>query len=80
MTHLSFVSDPVEFSTLLDGLKLTKGNLSTHIKKLEDQSLVRTEKKFISRKSRTTYLCTIKGKKEIRHYLTTIESVLKNLS
>lgn len=77
MAHLSFASVPIEFNTLVEDLKLTKGNLSTHMKKLEDQGLVRTEKKFISRKSRTTYRCTSKGKKEMRHYLSTIESVLK---
>ncbi len=77
MAHLSFASGPVEFTVLVDDLKLTKGNLSTHMKKLEAQGFVRTEKKFISRKPRTTYRCTAKGKKEMRHYLSTIESVLK---
>ena len=77
MAHLSFASTPVEFKVLVDDLKLTKGNLSTHMKKLEDQGFVRIEKRFISRKPRTTYRCTAKGKKEIRHYLSTIEAVLK---
>ena len=80
MAHLSFASAPVDFSALLDDLALTKGNLSTHMKKLEDQGLVKVEKKFVGRKPRTTYRCTAKGKKEVRNYLSTIETVLKTSS
>ena len=58
MAHLSFASRPVDFNALLDDLALTKGNLSTHMKKLEDQGLVKVEKKFVGRKPRTTYRCT----------------------
>ncbi len=61
----------------LNDLKLSKGNLSTHIRKLEEKSFVQIEKRFIGRKLRTTYRCTAIGKKEIRHYLLTIELVLK---
>ena len=77
MAHLSFASDPIEFNILLNDLKLSKGNLSTHIRKLEEKGFVKIEKRFIGRKPRTTYRCTAKGKKEIRHYLLTIELVLK---
>jgi DNA-binding MarR family transcriptional regulator len=80
MAHLSFASRPVDFNALLDDLALTKGNLSTHMKKLEDQGLVKIEKKFVGRKPRTTYRCTTKGKKEVRNYLSTIETVLKTSS
>ena len=77
MAHLSFASGPVDFNMLLNDLSLTKGNLSTHMKKLEDQGLVKNEKKFVKRKPRTTYRCTSKGKKEIQRYLSAIENVLK---
>ena len=80
MAHLSFASAPVDFSALLDDLALTKGNLSTHMKKLEDQGLVKVNKKFVGRKPRTTYRCTAKGKKEVQNYLLTIETVLKTSS
>ena len=77
MAHLSFASGPIEFNVLLNDLKLSKGNLSTHIKKLEEKGFVKIEKKFVGRKARTRYRCTAKGRKEIRHYLLTIELVLK---
>ena len=41
MAHLSFASEPVDFNALLDELALTNGKLSTHMKKLEDQVLVK---------------------------------------
>ena len=77
MAHLSFASGPIEFNVLLNDLKLSKGNLSTHIKQLEEKGFVKIEKKFIGRKPRTSYRCTAKGRKEIRHYLLTIELILK---
>ena len=77
MAHLSFASDPIEFNVLLNDLNLSKGNLSTHIRKLEEKGFVQIEKRFVGRKPRTTYRCTAKVKKEIRHYLLTIELVLK---
>ena len=77
MAHLSFVEAAVDFNSLRQSLELTKGNLSTHMKKLEDEGLVKIDKKFIGRKPRTSYRCTKKGKKEVQNYLTTIESVLK---
>ena len=77
MAHLSFAEAAVDFNTLLQSLELTKGNLSTHMKKLEDGGLVKIDKRFIGRKPSTSYRCTKKGKKEVQNYLTTIESVLK---
>tara|TARA_B100000029_G_C17601694_1_gene965961 strand:+ start:3125 stop:3367 length:243 start_codon:yes stop_codon:yes gene_type:complete len=58
MAHLSFASDPIEFNVLLNDLKLSKGNLSTHIRKLEEKGFVQIEKRFVGRKPRTTYRCT----------------------
>ena len=80
MAHLSFAEAAVDFNSLLQSLELTKGNLSTHMKKLEDGGLVKIDKKFIGRKPRTSYRCTKKGKKEVQNYLTTIESVLNRAS
>ena len=77
MAHLSFAEAAVDFNSLLQSLELTKGNLSTHIKKLEDEGLGKIDKRFIGRKPRTSYRCTKKGKKEVQIYLTTIESGLK---
>lgn len=78
MANLSLVGGPVDFNTLLEELQLTKGNLSSHIRKLEEAELITVHKEFVDRKPRTTYVCTNKGKAEMRHYLSTIEALLKN--
>ena len=78
MAHLSLARSAVDFNTLLTELQLTRGNLSTHMKKLEEDGLVRIDKNFVDRKPRTTYACTAKGKKEIGLYLSAVETVLRS--
>jgi DNA-binding MarR family transcriptional regulator len=78
MAHLSLAKKAVDFNTLLIDLELTRGNLSTHMKKLEDDGLVRIDKRFVDRKTRTTYLCTGKGRKEVQVYLAAVEAVLRS--
>jgi len=77
MAHLALAGGPVEFNTLLEELELTKGNLATHLRKLEEAELITVHKEFVGRKPRTTYVCTARGKKEMRSYLSTIEALLK---
>ena len=78
MANLSLAGGPVDFNTLLEELQLTKGNLSSHIRKLEEAGLVAVHKTFVDRKPRTTYVCTKEGKTEMRHYLSTVEALLKH--
>lgn len=77
MANLSLAGGPVDFNTLLEELQLTKGNLSSHIRKLEEAELITVHKEFVDRKPRTSYVCTKKGKTEMRYYLSTIEALLK---
>jgi DNA-binding transcriptional ArsR family regulator len=77
MAHLALAGGPVDFTTLQEELDITKGNLSTHIRKLEEAQLITVHKEFVGRKPRTTYTCTITGKKEMLTYLAAIESLLK---
>jgi len=78
MANLSMAGGAVDFNTLLEELGLTKGNLSTHLRKLEDAELISVKKGFIDRKPRTTYACTARGKREMHNYLATIEAFLKS--
>ena len=70
-------ADELDFNTLLERLELTKGNLSSHLRKLEEGKLLKVTKSFVERKPRTTYACTAKGLKELKAYLAAIEKVLK---
>jgi DNA-binding HxlR family transcriptional regulator len=79
MANLALAGGPVDFNTLLNELVLTKGNLSTHLRKLEDAELIAVNKEFVGRKPRSTYCCTAKGKREMHHYLSAVESLLRKV-
>ncbi len=78
IAHHTIEKKAVDFTSLLTELQLTRGNLSTHMKKLEEDGLVRIDKNFVGRNPRTTYLCTNKGRKAVQAYLTAVEAVLKS--
>ena len=77
ITYLTIEKGAVDFNTLLNELKLTKGNLSTHMKKLEEAKLIKVKKEFVGRKPRTSYVCTNSGKAELKRYLSKLEALLK---
>lgn len=79
MAHLALATEPVDFNTLLLELGLTRGNLSTHLKKLEDAGLTEARKDFVDRKPRSTYTCTTEGQAAIRDYLRAVEGVLRQV-
>lgn len=78
MATLAGTKEEVDFKTLLDRLELTKGNLSSHIRKLEEAGLVEVHKSFVDRKPLTTYSVSAKGRDEIRGYLAKVEAILQN--
>ena len=79
MALLAASKDPLGFTQLEEALEVTRGNLSSHLKKLEDGKLVKVQKQFVDRKPLSTYECTLSGRKEIDRYLETMERTLKKL-
>ena len=77
VVELTTSEEPLDFNTLLETLELTKGNLSSHMRKLELAGLVEVHKQFVGRKPRTTYEATDKARKELTSYLQTLETVLR---
>ena len=77
MAALAATNEPVEFIKLEQTLEVTKGNLSSHLRKLEEGKLIKMHKNFIGRKPQTTYECTAQGRKELDRYLVTVENTLK---
>jgi DNA-binding MarR family transcriptional regulator len=68
MTVLSYVAE-AEFVFLQRATGLTKGNLSSHLAKLEGAGLVRIEKRFVRKKPSTNVTLTADGKERIaRHW------------
>lgn len=62
MAYLSSVS-PAVFGELRDKVGATDGNLSTHLKKLEEAGYVRQEKRFVGKKPQTRVFLTETGRK-----------------
>jgi DNA-binding transcriptional ArsR family regulator len=78
LTVLSSVTD-ADFVFLQRTTGLTKGNLSSHLTKLEDAGLVAIEKRFIRKKPNTNIALTALGRKRIAKHREQLEH-LKQLS
>ncbi len=65
--------DEIDFSTLCKEVNTTRGNLSVHLKKLEDGKYIRIDKKFVNKKPLTTCKVTKKGMKAFQEYLDMVE-------
>jgi DNA-binding transcriptional ArsR family regulator len=69
MTALSACSS-ADFTFLLQLTGLTKGNLSSHLSKLEEAGLVQIEKRFVGKTPNTLVRLTQLGQEAItRHWL-----------
>ncbi len=80
MAVLSASREPLDFNHLMTNLDLTKGNLSSHLRKLEEAGFISVTKEFVDRKPRTSYQCTKEGRKELSDYLKKMEGLLHSLS
>jgi DNA-binding transcriptional ArsR family regulator len=69
--------DEAEFTALRDAVNATDGNLSIHLKKLEDASYITVTKEFIKRKPVTRYRLSAKGKKALELYVERLDKLLK---
>jgi DNA-binding MarR family transcriptional regulator len=78
LTVLSSVKD-ADFVFLQRTTGLTKGNLSSHLTKLEEAGLVEITKRFVRKKPNTNVALTMVGKQRIAHHWEQLER-LKNLS
>lgn len=74
LTLLSGV-DAVDFNFLLSTLGLTKGNLSSHMDKLEKAGYVQVEKSFNGRIPHTEFRITGAGRSALREYWQGIDAI-----
>ena len=65
-----------EFVFLKKQVDTTDGNLSIHLKKLEDAGYVSVEKKFENRKPVSIYQITEKGKRAFEEYIKKLEKFI----
>jgi len=76
MAALIAEGEAVDFNSLSEHLSLTRGNLSSHMSKLEEAELVEIKKEIINKKMNTSYTCTEKGKKALAAYIENIQKAL----
>jgi DNA-binding MarR family transcriptional regulator len=66
-----------DFNTLKARLQATDGNLSAHLRKLEDAGYVGVEKTFVDRKPLTTLSLTDSGRTAFTAYLDAIGKLVE---
>jgi len=67
----------ITFNDLIEKTQLTKGNLSSHLKKLEDEKIIKIDKFFKDKKPVTTVQLTTIGRKQFVEYLSQMENLIK---
>lgn len=78
LSALCAARDGLSFTELRDACRLTDGNLSRHLKALEEDGVVKIRKAFIDDKPRTTVALTRDGLTRFSLYLDTLSSVLQD--
>ena len=72
------VNEEADFNFLKEQLSLTDGNLASHISALEKNKYIKIRKKFVGKKTNTTYTATDTGKKAFKYHLNTLEKLINN--
>ncbi|MBK8552978.1 MAG: transcriptional regulator [Ignavibacteria bacterium] len=70
--------DDAEFNFLKDKVNATDGNLSVHLKKLEQAGYISVKKLFVDRKPLSKYKITVKGYKAFENYISNLENIIKS--
>ena len=78
MAHL-FVVDSADFLFLQRQTGLTWGNISSHLRKLENAGYVAVQKEFIDKKPHTTLKLTEEGRKAFQEYRKNMKQVFDDL-
>jgi DNA-binding HxlR family transcriptional regulator len=69
--------DDAEFTFLKEKVNTTDGNLSIHLKKLEEVGYISVKKEFINRKPLTSYKMTEQGRKAFEIYISRLEQLIQ---
>ena len=70
-------SPELSFTELRDALKMTDGNLTTHIRTLQETGYVSVTKSFQNNRPLTTCALTAAGKKAFTNYINLLESIIQ---
>ncbi len=73
------VNDYQDFTTLKKLLDITDGNLSSNIAVLEKLKFIKVKKKFINKKSNTSFYITNAGYTAFKEHINAIEKLIKTV-
>lgn len=79
LAYLSVV-ESADFLFLMNQTNLTRGNLSSHLSKLETAGYVEIKKEFVDKIPRTLLALTDKGRNAFHEYRRNMKQVLDSLS
>jgi len=74
-----YVVQSADFLFLQRQTQMTPGNLSAHLRKLEDAGYVEITKEFIERKPHTALALTKKGRNAFKQYRRDIQQIAERL-
>jgi len=72
------VNDELDFNALKDYLEVTDGNLASHLKALEKENYIISNKSFIGRKPNTKYIITPIGREAFEQHLLQLENLIQS--
>ena len=70
-------SDELSFTEMRDALGMTDGNLTTHIKALQQEGYVSVAKSYQNRRPLTTCALTVTGRKAFAEYINLLEKIVR---
>jgi DNA-binding MarR family transcriptional regulator len=70
--------ESLSFRELKDITKMTDGNLSVHMRTLEEADYVAVTKSFVDRRPRTQYAMTKKGRQAFAAYIDGLEQIVQS--
>ncbi|MCI0449012.1 MAG: transcriptional regulator [Chlorobi bacterium] len=69
--------EEAEFTFIREKINATDGNLSVHLRKLEESNYISVTKEFVERKPISRYRITETGRKAFEDYIKKLESIIK---
>ncbi len=66
----------MSFGDLKETLEMSDGNLSVHVRTLEEAGYLEVTKEFVRRRPRTTMRLTTRGEQAFRDYVDCLESIV----
>jgi DNA-binding MarR family transcriptional regulator len=70
-------SPELSFTELRDALSMTDGNLTTHVRTLQEEGLVSVAKSFQNNRPLTTCSLTAAGRKAFAEYIALLEQIVR---